>query len=128
MCHGQGLRNLSGGKLGLQGIALALHRTQGLRDREFERRLLGFELRVQGRTLCVLARRRFQELCGGLRFGQGHRALALRCSGLKPFVQLLLNILGANLLEQVGITGLVNLEGLVAVGADDFVHGGKEWD
>jgi hypothetical protein len=38
-------------------------------------------------------------------------------------VQLLLKRAIAHLLEDVGIPRLVDLEGFVAVGADDFVHG-----
>jgi hypothetical protein len=41
-------------------------------------------------------------------------------------VQLLFKIAIAHLLEDVGVPRLVDLEGFVAVGADDFVHGG--WD
>jgi hypothetical protein len=41
-------------------------------------------------------------------------------------VQLLFKIAITHLLEDVGVPCLVDLEGFVAVGADDFVHG--EWD
>lgn len=37
-------------------------------------------------------------------------------------MQLLFEITISNLLENVCITGLINLEGLAAVGTDDFMH------
>jgi hypothetical protein len=41
---------------------------------------------------------------------------------LQPLVQLLFKVGIAQLLEDVGVPRLVDLEGFVAVGADDFVH------
>ena len=41
----------------------------------------------------------------------------------KPFMQLLLERAVAHLLEDICVPRLVDLEGFVAVGADDFVHG-----
>ena len=41
---------------------------------------------------------------------------------LKPFMQLLVEILVTNLLEDVRVTGLINLECFPAVRANDFMH------
>ena len=42
---------------------------------------------------------------------------------LQPLVQSLLKLAIAHLLEDVGIPRLIDLEGFVAAGVDDFVHG-----
>ena len=74
-------------------------------------------------------------LHGGLRFlqrighigrGEGNRALLFPVGQFEELVQSLLKLAIAHLLEDVGIPRLVDLEGFVAVGADDFVHG--EWN
>ena len=53
-----------------------------------------------------------------------HRVALLALGQLQPLVQLLFKITITHLLEDVGVPRLVDLEGFVAVGADDFVHGG----
>jgi hypothetical protein len=51
-------------------------------------------------------------------------SLRLSLGQFKPILQLLLKNGIANLLQDVGVAGFVEFEGLAAVGADDFVHGG----
>jgi hypothetical protein len=61
---------------------------------------------------------------GDIGLGQGNRALLFPLGQLQPLVQLLFKIAITHLLENVGVPRLVDLEGFVAVGADDFVHVG----
>ena len=58
--------------------------------------------------------------------GQGNRIALFPLDQLQPLVKLLLERAIAHLLENVCIPHLVDLEGFVAAGADDLVHG--DWD
>ncbi|MDP3228049.1 MAG: hypothetical protein Q8N13_08725 [Acidovorax sp.] len=60
---------------------------------------------------------------GELGFGQGNRVALFPLGQLKPLVQLFIKIAIAHLLEDVCVPRFVDLEGFVAVGADDFMHG-----
>jgi hypothetical protein len=60
---------------------------------------------------------------GDIGLGQGNRVALFPLGQLQPLVQLFFKIAIAHLLEDVGVPCLVDLEGFVAVGADDFVHG-----
>jgi hypothetical protein len=42
-------------------------------------------------------------------------------------MQLLLERAVAHLLQDVGVTGLIDLEGFATLGADDVVHAGTSW-
>jgi hypothetical protein len=66
----------------------------------------------------------FLQRIGGIGLGQSNRALHFPLGQLQSLVQLLLELAITHLLEDVGVPRLVDLEGFVAVGADDFVHGG----
>lgn len=59
---------------------------------------------------------------GNLRLGKLHRVARVLLGQFKPLMQLLLESTVANLLQDIGVASLVNFEGFVAVGADDFVH------
>jgi hypothetical protein len=59
---------------------------------------------------------------GDIGLGQSNRALLFPLGQLQPLVQLLFKITITHLLEDVCVACLVNLEGFMAVGADDFVH------
>lgn len=78
---------------------------------------------MQGLDFCILGCGSFLQFGGQLRFGQLDSTLLVLLGQLQPFVQLLLKRAVAHLLQDVRIAGLVNLEGFVAVGADDFIHG-----
>ena len=60
---------------------------------------------------------------GHLGLGQGNGVALFPLGQFEALVQLLVEIRVAHLLEDVGIPGFVHLERLVAVGADDVVHG-----
>jgi hypothetical protein len=109
-----------------QLIALFAHRAQSLRHRQLARHLARVELGFQRLNLRVFGRRCFLQRIGDIGLGQSNRVALFPFGQLQPFVQLLLKIAIAHLLEDVGIPRLVDLEGFVAVGADDFVHGGKD--
>ena len=61
---------------------------------------------------------------GEIGLGQSNSALLLPLGQLQPLVQQFFTIAIAHLLEDVGVPRLVDLEGFVAVGADDFIHFG----
>ena len=63
------------------------------------------------------------QLIGELGLGQGNRVALFPLGQLQPLVQLFVKIAIAHLLEDVGVTRFVDLEGFAAVGADDFMHG-----
>ncbi len=63
----------------------------------------------------------FLQGIGDIGLGQSNRALLFPLGQLQPIVQLLFKIAIAHLLEDVGVPRLIDLEGFVAVGADDFV-------
>jgi hypothetical protein len=67
------------------------------------------------------------QFSGGLAAGQLQRAALVLLGQAQPFMQLLLELAVANLFDDVGVAGLVNFEGGVAMGANDVVHGGLLW-
>ena len=90
--------------------------------RQLADHLTGSELGLQGLSLRVFAGRSALQRMGDLCLGQGNRALLFPLGQLQPLVQLLVKIAIAHLLEDVGLTRFVDLEGFAAEGADDFMH------
>lgn len=99
------------GPLGLGG----LHLRGQLRD-------LGILRRGRRRGLGCLCRRRLLELGSDRHLRQLDRGGLLLRRGLEPVMQLLLELAVADLLDDVGVPGLVDRKGLAAVRADDLVH------
>jgi len=107
-----------------QRIALLVHCAQGLGHRQPACHLGGVQLGLQALNLGVFGGRRLLQFIGHLGLRQRYRIALVLLGQLQPLVQLRVEIRVAHLLEDVGIAGLVHLERLVAVGADDVVHGG----
>lgn len=105
-----------------QRVALFAHRAQSLRHRQLARHLARVELGFQRLNLRVFGRRCVLQRMGDIGLGQGNRVALFPLGQLQPLMQLFFKIAIAHLLEDVGVPRLVDLEGFVAVGADDFVH------
>lgn len=92
------------------------------RHRQLARHLARVELVFQRLDFRVFGNRSLLQRIGHLGLGQGNRVALFPLGQLQPPVQLLLKLAISHLLEDVGIPCRVDLEGLAAVGADDFVH------
>ena len=105
-----------------QGVTLFFKGVQGLGYSKFSGYLSGLKLSFEVCNSSIFDGGRLLQLVGqfGLCELDGVDFFLLRkCQSI---MQLLIELAVADLLEDVRITGLVNLEGFGAVGADDFVH------
>jgi hypothetical protein len=82
------------------------------------------QLALEPLDLGLLLRRLLLQPAGHLGLGQGNGGALLVLGQAQPLLQRLLEAVVAHLLQDLGIASLVDGEGLVAVGADDLVHGG----
>ncbi|MDR2260528.1 MAG: hypothetical protein LBE06_06250 [Azoarcus sp.] len=103
-------------------VTLFFHRAQGLGHGEFARNISGIEPGLQFLDLGVPDGSGLLQFAGGLGLGEFDRVAFILFSQRKPLVQLLFEIAVANLLQNVRVPGLINLECLPAVRADDFMH------
>ena len=104
------------------GHVHALDGFQGFCDGQLAFNFLAFQLCRQGLDLGVLPRGRLEHFVADGLLGQLDCADLFLLSQFQALVQLLLEFAVAHLLEDVGVAGLVDLEGFVAVWADDVVN------
>ena len=90
---------------------------------QLPRRFAGLQLGFQRLNLSVFGCRCFLQRISDIGLDQSNRALLFPLGQLQPLVQLLFKITITHLLEDVGVPRFADLEGFVAVGVDDFVHG-----
>jgi hypothetical protein len=106
-----------------QRVALLLDGAQRLGHGELARHLAGIETGLQPWISASLAAAACCSSLAAARRGQLDGVALVLLGQLQPLVQLLLEGLVAHLLQDVRVAGLVDLEGLAAVRADDVVHG-----
>ena len=103
-------------------VALLLHGAQRLGYRQLSRHLAGIEPGFQALDLGIAGGGGLLQLAGQPSRGQLDGIALVLLGQFQPLMQLLLEGLVANLLQDVRIPGLINLECLAAVRADDVVH------
>ena len=103
-------------------VTLFFHGVQCFCHGELPCDLTGIEPGLQLLNLGVLRCGSFLQFAGGLSLGKFDGIPLVLLGQLKPLVQLLLELVVANLLEDVCVPGLVNFECFPAVRANDLVH------
>ena len=104
-------------------VTLLFHGAKGLGHSELPLDFTSIELRLQFLDFGVLCGGSTLQLAGDFGLGKFDSILLVLLGQLKALVQLHFELAVANLLQDVRVTGLVDLERLPAVRTDDFIHG-----
>ena len=105
-----------------QRVAVSFHDTQSFADCQLQLNLTSFELGLQLLYFGILGRSSFLQLTRDLDLSKLNGITLILLSQFKTFVQLLFEVTITNLLQDIRIPCLIDLEGLAAVRADDFMH------
>ena len=106
-----------------QLVALPLHRRDRLAHGQLLGHVVGVELGLERLDLGVLGGGGLLQLRGELRLGELDGAGLVLLGRVQALLELGVELLGAHLRDDVGVTGLVNGEGFAAVRAGDLMHG-----
>jgi hypothetical protein len=108
--------------LNTQIVALFLDRAQGLGHSELQFVLAGLQASLKCGNFGVFAGGVLHQPGLRLSLSQLNGVFFLDMGGVQAFLELLLKLFVAHLLEDVGVAGFVDFEGFGAMGADDVVH------